>query len=104
MVRYRQPYQGGLSTESANWRDDANCLTSDPALFFPEGAKNTMAYSEQVIAAKRVCAGCKVAKQCLQYALEYNQNDGIWGGLTEDERTALKRRNARLGVQAVISS
>jgi WhiB family redox-sensing transcriptional regulator len=36
-----------------------------------------------------------VTEQCLQYALETNQDSGVWGGLSEDERRALKRRAAR---------
>ncbi|HVX08801.1 WhiB family transcriptional regulator, partial [Humibacter sp.] len=36
-----------------------------------------------------------VATDCLQWAMETGQDAGIWGGLTEDERRALKRRGAR---------
>jgi WhiB family redox-sensing transcriptional regulator len=30
---------------------------------------------------------------CLQWALESGQDAGVWGGLSEDERRAAKRRN-----------
>jgi len=42
-----------------------------------------------------VCARCTVTEVCLQYALESSQDSGVWGGLSEDERRALKRRAAR---------
>jgi WhiB family redox-sensing transcriptional regulator len=42
-----------------------------------------------------VCSHCPVTEYCLQYALDTNQDSGVWGGLSEDERRALKRRAAR---------
>jgi WhiB family redox-sensing transcriptional regulator len=76
-----------------DWRDSAACLTVDPELFFPVG--NTGPAVDQIDKAKAVCARCSVTEQCLQYALETNQDSGVWGGLSEDERRALKRRAAR---------
>lgn len=76
-----------------DWRDKAACLTADPELFFPVG--NTGPAVDQIEKAKAVCARCTVSEMCLQYALETNQDSGVWGGLSEDERRALKRRAAR---------
>ena len=42
---------------------------------------------------------CEVREQCLAWALEAGQDHGVWGGLSEDERRALKRRNARARVR-----
>jgi WhiB family redox-sensing transcriptional regulator len=78
---------------SGDWRNGANCLNTDPELFFPAG--NTGPAKDQIEKAKEVCHGCDVQEQCLQYALETSQNDGVWGGLSEDERRALKRRANR---------
>ncbi|HYS32389.1 MAG TPA: WhiB family transcriptional regulator, partial [Streptosporangiaceae bacterium] len=50
--------------------------------------------------AKQVCARCKVAEACLRWALDSGQDSGVWGGLSEDERRALKRRGARVGASA----
>ena len=77
-----------------DWRNDAACLTVDPELFFPVG--NTGPAVDQIDKAKVVCSRCTVTEMCLQYALETGQDSGVWGGLSEDERRALKRRNARL--------
>jgi WhiB family redox-sensing transcriptional regulator len=79
--------------KTMDWRDSSACLTVDPELFFPVG--NTGPAVDQIEKAKAVCARCTVTEQCLQYALETSQDSGVWGGLSEDERRALKRRAAR---------
>ena len=76
-----------------DWRDKSACLTVDPELFFPVG--NTGPAIMQIAEAKKVCARCDVRAECLQWALEAGQDHGVWGGLSEDERRAMKRRNAR---------
>jgi WhiB family redox-sensing transcriptional regulator len=75
------------------WRAKAACLDEDPELFFPTGS--TGPALEQIAAAKAVCQRCPVITQCLQWALKTNQDAGIWGGLTEDERRALRRKRQR---------
>ncbi len=80
-----------------DWRDRAACLEEDPELFFPIG--NTGPAILQIEEAKQVCRRCDVREQCLQWALEAGQDHGVWGGLSEDERRALKRRNARARVR-----
>ena len=76
-----------------DWRSRAACLDKDPELFFPVG--NTGPAVDQIEKAKAVCARCTVTEICLQYALESCQDSGVWEGLSEDERRALKRRAAR---------
>lgn len=44
---------------------------------------------------KAVCAACPVRDECLDYALERRQDDGIWGGMTPKERYNLRRRRRR---------
>lgn len=41
--------------------------------------------------AKRICLGCEVRNECLEYALQKDERFGIWGGLSERERRKLKR-------------
>jgi WhiB family redox-sensing transcriptional regulator len=81
------------STILMDWRDRAACLDADPELFFPIG--NTGPAIAQIEEAKAVCRTCPVIDTCLKWALETGQDAGVWGGLSEDERRALKRRNAR---------
>ena len=76
-----------------DWRNEASCRDVDPDLFFPIGT--TGIAIEQVDGAKRICASCVVREPCLEFALASNQDAGIWGGLTEDERRTLKRSRQR---------
>ena len=56
-------------------------------MFFPdEGDTAAIAY------AKSICQGCPVIEECLTYAVEMNQTEGIWGGTTKQERRRLRRR------------
>ena len=75
------------------WRNHSACLDEEPELFFPIG-NNGMA-QVQIQEAKAVCRRCEVVETCLAWALASGQDAGVWGGLSEDERRALKRRTAR---------
>jgi WhiB family redox-sensing transcriptional regulator len=79
-----------------DWRHKAECRKEDPELFFPVGTSGPAL--AQIVKAKAVCRRCPVSQECLAWALASGQ-DGIWGGLTEDERRALRRRNVRTGAR-----
>ena len=76
-----------------SWYRYAACRGEDPELFFPIGT--TGAALLQLTDAKRVCAGCPVQSECLRWALVAGIEYGVWGGMGEDERRALRRRTAR---------
>lgn len=42
-----------------------------------------------------MCRHLQSVDACLKCALDTNQDYGVWGGLSEDERRALKRRAMR---------
>lgn len=71
----------------SSWRDVAACARRSDVDFFvsPEDAVG-------VGRAMAVCASCPVARECLAFAVETNQPDGIWGGTTATERSKLRRR------------
>jgi WhiB family redox-sensing transcriptional regulator len=73
-----------------DWRHRAACRDEDPELFFPVGTTGPALV--QTAEAKKVCHRCPVAATCLAWALANGQDAGVWGGLSEDERRALKRR------------
>ncbi|MCT9078308.1 WhiB family transcriptional regulator [Streptomyces fulvoviolaceus] len=85
------------------WRERAACLrVDDPDLFFPIGISGlTLA---QVEKAKAVCDRCPVMEQCLNWALYVGHVEGIWGGTTESERRAMKRRVARQAENTVTTA
>ena len=68
-----------------SWQDQALCAQTDPEAFFPEKGGSTRE-------AKRICVGCEVKQECLEYALMQDERFGIWGGLSERERRRLKRK------------
>jgi WhiB family redox-sensing transcriptional regulator len=66
-----------------DWTLWADCQYADPEAFFVEQGGS-------VRPAKRICAGCPVKAECLEYALEHDEKFGIWGGLSERERRRIK--------------
>jgi len=82
------PWTEGSASEEA-WRLNALCAETDPEAFFPEKGGSTRE-------AKRVCSGCEVRAECLEFALANDERFGIWGGLSERERRRLRlmRRDA----------
>lgn len=79
-----------------DWRHRALCRDEDPELFFPVGTTGPAA--TQVDAAKQVCRRCTVSAECLEWAIETGQDNGVWGATSEDERRALKRHSLPLRV------
>ena len=85
-----------------DWRDDATCRDLDPDLFFPVGVTGVAV--EQIEAAKAFCKVCPSQGQCLEFAITTNQEYGVWGGTTEDERRVLRRQwRAQIRRQRVAS-
>jgi WhiB family redox-sensing transcriptional regulator len=80
-----------LANADYTWRSKAICRDTDPELFFPVGT--TGLALTQIARAKEVCDECPVNSDCLEYALETNQDSGIWGGLDEEERRTIRRQN-----------
>lgn len=47
---------------------------------------------EQIDQAKSFCRMCPSLQACLEFAIVTNQEYGVWGGTTEDERRVLRRQ------------
>lgn len=67
-------------------------------LFFPEtaGAGYTPSAVQAIhrnneLMAKITCASCPFKVMCAEYALEAVEEWGIWGGLTAEERRAIRK-------------
>ena len=74
----------GEPAEEPDWQERALCAQTDPEAFFPEKGGSTRE-------AKKICVGCEVKAECLEYALAHDERFGIWGGLSERERRRLRR-------------
>ena len=83
------------------WRDLAACLGMDTDLFYateniggPREGKGIPGEKEREALAKKTCAGCQVKQECLDYALDREDEYGIWGMLTPGERRERRRKAA----------
>ena len=81
-----------LGSADYSWRDEAVCRDTDPDLFFPIGTTGQALL--QIDRAKQVCNECTVQVSCLEFALETNQDSGVWGGTSEEERRDIRRKIA----------
>ena len=81
-----------LGAADYSWRETALCRDTDPELFFPVGTTGMALV--QIDRAKQVCGECAARTACLDFALETNQDAGVWGGLSEEERRVIRRRRA----------
>ncbi len=67
-----------------HWRDEANCVSTDPEAFFPEKGHSTKP-------ALSVCARCPVQEPCLEFAIEHQMNEGVWGGKSAAQLREIRR-------------
>lgn len=81
-----------LGNADYSWRRSAICRDTDPELFFPIGTTGQALL--QIERAKLVCDECPVKVECLEYAISTNQDTGVWGGTSEDERRQIRREIA----------
>jgi WhiB family transcriptional regulator, redox-sensing transcriptional regulator len=87
-----------------DWRKSSACNAIDTNIFFPVG---TTGYAiDQINLAKSICRDCPARLACLEFSLRTLQDDGIWGGHTEEERRVIRRarrvaaRKAKLAAAA----
>ena len=73
-----------------DWRELSACRDSDPDIFFPVGTTGPAV--GLIDKATAICSACSVVEECLLYALETNQEAGVWGGLPEDDRRRFRKR------------
>ena len=78
--------------EEWEWQYKGACRDLDPEMFFhPDGERGPRRRNREN-AAKAVCASCPVIAACRAHALAVQEPYGIWGGLSEDDRTAILER------------
>lgn len=87
-----------IDWDSDDWRSGAACRDTDPEIFFPIGT--TGPAIEQIETAKAVCRTCESRRLCLEFALATNQDSGVWGGASEEERRRMRKTRLALHRQA----
>ncbi|GHG95488.1 WhiB family transcriptional regulator [Streptomyces rubradiris] len=85
ITTHTSPATGLRGIGDTSWQPHGVCHGMDPedadATFFPLPRDH-----EAIADAKELCGPCPVRRDCLNYALENDLKEGIWGGLTEAER------------------
>jgi len=82
--------------------DNPACAETDPELFFPlevdMGFGRFTSKYQNASAARKICASCPLIEKCLDYAL-LNNEVGIWGGTTEEQRKQIRKNRGRKSVR-----
>ena len=79
-----------------DWRESALCKGRPARIWYPFVVGKLRDQEVDPYAyARTICAKCPVAAECLAYALETGQGDGMWGGLDPAERKALGKGKPR---------
>ena len=66
------------------WWHHAACRGSDPEVFHPVRGD-----TDGTKAALAICAACPVKDDCLTYAMKHREMQGVWGGLSANQRKKL---------------
>jgi WhiB family redox-sensing transcriptional regulator len=98
----------GEATSEMTWTLHARCRTSNRRLlqeeidpFFHARGEREPRRTRRDEAAKAICARCPVIDACVRHALTVDERDGVWGGMTEEERIKLKSDAAEIGMTAL---
>jgi WhiB family redox-sensing transcriptional regulator len=72
-----------------DWQKQAACKETEISVWFGYGQKK----------AKEICSQCPVKMECLEYQLQFEEQNrygryGIYGGLTPAEREQLSRQDS----------
>lgn len=78
---------GPIVPAVGDWHGRGLCIGEDPDVFFPS-------HGDLGAMAREICAACAVRDDCLNYATQADEF-GIWGGLDQQERRNLKRKQCR---------
>ena len=76
----------------ARLEEQGECKGLDPNVFFPSGSKDDVKLAEG--SAQKVCRRCPVQRECLQYAIDFGENHGVWGGHGERSRRRVAKKIA----------
>ena len=84
----------------APWMNEAKCRGMNVEIFFGKEYHGRQRHrptltSIEIRRAKAVCAVCPVLEECFTFAMENDEEYGVWGGTTHRDRERLKRQGVR---------
>jgi WhiB family transcriptional regulator, redox-sensing transcriptional regulator len=74
-----------------SWRLHAACRGVDTAVFYGPDDERPTRKRVREQRAKAICSTCPVLVPCRQHALVHREWYGVWGGLGERERQAIRQ-------------
>ena len=77
--------------DKVGWRQSAVCKDKT-SIMYPFGEASQKAVAEIY------CDKCPCKQECGEFALLNHIDDGVWGGMTENQRRRILRRGRRVGV------
>ncbi len=83
-----------------DWAQQGACNTDDLGVFFAPDGEGPAGRAARETVAKEICSWCPVRTECAEYALSKPERFGVWGGMGEDERASVRRRNVRRAAEA----
>lgn len=75
------------------WQELGACRGLDTETFYLEYKQRGSSKRKKEQAAIAICNTCPVIQKCREHALRVPEMFGVWGGLTEEQRRILVRRN-----------
>jgi WhiB family redox-sensing transcriptional regulator len=79
-------------SEAWDWQLHGKCRDRSGTQFFhPDDDLGRISRRLRETAAKRLCEGCPVRRQCATHALTVGEEYGVWGGFSESDRAALRQ-------------
>jgi WhiB family redox-sensing transcriptional regulator len=66
----------------------ALCTEVGGDMFFPEPCSQAAPQYKEM---RKVCIRCEVNEECAEYAIQANEQEGMWGGLSPNERKEIRR-------------
>lgn len=83
------------TTDEWDWQMEGLCRgMKSEAFFHPDGEKGQARHLRDE-RAKAICQACPVLEQCRKHALEVQEPYGVWGGMTESERSEILKGKRR---------
>lgn len=77
--------------------NQAKCREMDLAIFFGKDRRGASRHrpsltSVEIRRAKAICAVCPVLWECFTYAMEQEEDYGVWGGTTHKDRQRIREQ------------
>lgn len=82
-------------SDDTTWMVEAACAGHNPDLWFSPGPGPSPDRSRAIA----ICTRCPVREECLEYALQHQIDEGVWGGVGSRERRRIAKQRRKLGLE-----